>query len=90
MVLDSQKVNINLAISIDEMFALLEKDKAIFGEVNFPRLVHWDIWDGNIFVKNGKITGIIDWERCLWGNALMEAGFRSYSQSADFLIGYGI
>lgn len=90
MALDSQKANIILSISLDEMFALLEKDKAIFSKVKIPHLVHWDIWDGNIFVKNGKVIGIIDWERCLWGDVLMEVGFRSHAQSMDFLRGYGI
>ncbi len=55
-----------------------------------PCLVHWDIWDGNIFVEDEKLTGIIDWERCLRGDPLMEVGFRSYAQSVDFLRGYGI
>lgn len=87
---DSQKVNIALTISLDELFALLENSKDIFAEVTTPCLVHWDIWDGNIFVKDSKITGIIDWERCLWGDVLMEVGFRSYAQSVDFLSGYGI
>ncbi|MDO4336577.1 MAG: phosphotransferase [Eubacteriales bacterium] len=42
-----------------------------------------------MFVENGKVTGIIDFERALWGDPLMEVGFRSYGQSADFLKGYG-
>lgn len=90
MVHDSQKANIEIEISLDGLFALLENSKDIFAEVTTPCLVHWDIWDGNIFVKDSKITGIIDWERCLWGDVLMEVGFRSYAQSADFLSGYGI
>ncbi len=60
MTLDMQKAKISVAISIDEMFALLEKDRDVFAEVTMLSLVHWDIWDGNIFVKNNKITGIID------------------------------
>lgn len=69
---------------------MLEQDKGIFQSIVTPCLVHWDIRDGNIFVEDGKLTGIIDWERCLWGDPLMEVGFRSYAQSADFLRGYGI
>ncbi len=87
---DVQKTKIELPISTDEMFSVLEKEQGFFAEVNVPRLVHWDIWDGNIFVKDGKITGIIDWERCLWGDVLMEVGFRSYAQAGDFLRGYGV
>ncbi|WP_099204414.1 phosphotransferase family protein [Scatolibacter rhodanostii] len=89
LVQDTKKSGIEISISLEELLALLQEDKSIFTEVKRPSLVHWDIWDGNIFIENGKITGLIDWERCLWGDFLMEVGFRSYSQSADFLNGYG-
>ncbi|WP_099205413.1 phosphotransferase family protein [Scatolibacter rhodanostii] len=89
MVHNAKKVEIKLPIPLDELFGMLEKHKLVLEEVKTPQLVHWDIWDGNIFIKDGKITGIIDWERCLWGDVLMEVGFRSYAQSADFLSGYG-
>ncbi|WP_099205179.1 phosphotransferase family protein [Scatolibacter rhodanostii] len=90
MVQNAEKAQIKLPISLDELLCLLEKHKLIFEEVKIPQLVHWDIWDGNVFVKDGKITGIIDWERCLWGDVLMEVGFRSYAQTTEFLSGYGI
>ncbi len=90
LITDAKKENIDLTISASEVLSLLEKAKGIFAGVEIPRLVHWDIWDGNIFVQEGLLTGIIDWERCLWGDPLMEVGFRSYAQSADFLRGYGI
>ena len=44
----------------------------LLDEVKTPRLVHWDLWEGNIFVHetDGRwaITGLIDWERALWGD----------------------
>ena len=33
--------------------------------------------DGNVFILNKRITGIIDFERCLWADELMEVGFRT-------------
>jgi Ser/Thr protein kinase RdoA (MazF antagonist) len=57
---DSKKLNFDLKISHKELLENLDFDKEIFEEVKIPRLVHWDIWDGNIFVKNNKISGIID------------------------------
>ena len=87
---DAKKENIDLTISVRELKSLLETDQSIFEEVKIPCLVHWDLWAGNLFIENGKLTGIIDWERWLWGDFLMEVGFRSYSQSTDFLKGYGI
>jgi aminoglycoside phosphotransferase (APT) family kinase protein len=60
--------------------------------VQTPQLVHWDLWDGNIFVepKTGLITGLIDFERALWGDPLMEFQYRTLEASAAFLQGYGV
>ncbi len=69
---------------------LLERDRAIFDAVKTPRFVHWDIWAGNVFIADGKVEGIIDFERCLWGDPLMEVGFRNYEYNRDFYEGYGI
>ncbi len=87
---DAQNGNVDLKIPISTLKERLKKDKDIFDEVTEPKLVHWDCWDGNIFVENGSVTGIIDWERSLWGDPLMEVGFRTYSDNSSFLKGYGI
>lgn len=87
---DAKKGNVDLKIPTDELLGKLERDKDFFEEVKEPKLVHWDCWDGNIFVDNGKLTGIIDWERCLWADPLMEVGFRTYSPNLAFQRGYGL
>ena len=69
---------------------MLERDKNYFDEITQPYLVHWDCWDGNIFTEHGKITGIIDWERCLWADPLMEVGFRTFFRNTSFMEGYGM
>ena len=52
-------------------------------EVQSPRLVHWDLWDGNVFVDpaTAQITGISDFERSLWGDPLMEVNFGALPRS---------
>lgn len=87
---DADKVNVDLKISIKKLFEKFENDREVFDEVTVPQLVHWDIWDGNIFIKDGEVSGIIDWERAVWGDPLMEVGFRTYSVNKDFSEGYGI
>jgi aminoglycoside phosphotransferase (APT) family kinase protein len=42
-----------------------------------------------VFIKDGTVTGIIDFERSLWGDPLMEFYFSHFHQSAPFLAGYG-
>lgn len=87
---DAKQGNVDLRISTEELLLLLEKDRPAFDEVTEPRLVHWDCWDGNIFVEDGKLTGIIDWERCLFADPLMEVGFRTYDPNREFQRGYGL
>lgn len=86
---DADRGGVDLKINTDLLLRALERDRSLFEEVTTPALVHWDCWDGNIFVKDGKVTGIIDWERALWADPLMEVGFRSYAPDSDFIRGYG-
>lgn len=87
---DAEQVNVDIKISPDELISELKRDRAVFEEVIEPSFVHWDCWDGNIFVENGKVVGIIDWERVLWADPLMEVGFRTYNANPAFQKGYGL
>lgn len=87
---DAKRLDIDLKVSGEYIMELLDRDKRYFEEVKIPKFVHWDLWAGNIFVLNGKITGIIDFERCLWADELMEVGFRTYGYNKEFFKGYGL
>lgn len=89
IILDAKKINLDIGVDNETLEALLQKHKEYFREVTVPKLVHWDLWAGNIFVKDKKITGLIDFERCIWGDELLEVGFRSHNQNPSFLKGYG-
>ena len=67
----------------------LEKDKGAFEEVKKASLVHWDMWEGNVFVKDGRVSGIIDWERAMWGEPFMDDRFRMHNRDKNFLEGFG-
>lgn len=86
---DAEKKQVEIGVPAEEILSRLEKDKSLFDQVKQPVLVHWDMWEGNIFVKDGHISGIIDWERALWGEALMDDRFRRHTRNAEFLKGYG-
>lgn len=85
---DAEEKSIIIGVSPEEILSLLEAHKAVFGEVS-PVLVHYDLWEGNIFVKNGHVCALIDWERALWGDVLMEDRFRRHSVNDPFLKGFG-
>ncbi|MGW2815569.1 phosphotransferase family protein [Streptomyces sp. NPDC001415] len=54
------------------------RDGYALDEVTEPRLVHFDLWPGNIFAHPGddtrpvRITGLIDHERAFWGDPAAE------------------
>lgn len=77
-------------ISYEDLWYLIVDNATVFEEVTIPRLVHWDLWDGNIFVKEGHISCIIDHERGFYGDYLMEDAFSSFGDSSTvFLQSYG-
>jgi aminoglycoside phosphotransferase (APT) family kinase protein len=54
-----------------------------------PVIVHWDLWYANIFVDPDtlEVTGLIDFERALYGDRLMECNFMD--SKGWFVEGYG-
>ena len=39
-------------------------------EVKAPSILHFDLWQGNIFIKDGKLFAVIDFERTILGDPL--------------------
>jgi aminoglycoside phosphotransferase (APT) family kinase protein len=89
---DAARKNAVFDYSYDEIRSAIRKHALALQEVTTPHLVHWDAWDLNLFVRDDRITGIIDFERALWADPLMEAQFRPLSFGAgvtDAMRGYG-
>ena len=87
---DAAAADVKLEVEKDVVLEKLAADADIFAEVTVPRLVHQDMWEGNIMIRDGQVVGILDWERAVWGDPLMEDRFRTHSRSEEFLQGYGI
>lgn len=88
---DGQEKHVVLPLEYATMRRQVENVASALDDVRTPQLVHWDLWDGNIFVepKSGLITGIIDFERALWGDPLMEFQYRTLESTPAFESGYG-
>lgn len=86
---DAAKKNVAFCFAPCVLRTRLERDRACFDQVRLPSLVHWDMWEGNIFVHEGRLSGVIDWERTVWGDPLMEDRFRTKSWRPAFLEGFG-
>jgi aminoglycoside phosphotransferase (APT) family kinase protein len=76
---------------VREIRDVIEKHAHALEAVTTPRMVHWDAWDLNFFVKNGHVTGLLDFERVLWGDPLLEAQFRPLFGEGitGYMRGYG-
>ncbi len=74
-----------------ELYESAARHFAVLDEITVARFVHWDMWDGNIFVdpETRCVTGVIDFERALWGDPLMEANFGGLKEDQAWLDGYG-
>lgn len=61
-------------IPTDRVRAALAAHAGALDEVTTPRLVHADLWPGNLFVDpgTGALTGVIDPERALWGDPVLD------------------
>lgn len=88
---DAARKNVRFEFSYDELRAALLKHAPALAEITTPCLVHWDAWNLNFFVKDGQITGLIDFERALWADPLMEAQFRQFDDGGvtNAMRGYG-
>jgi aminoglycoside phosphotransferase (APT) family kinase protein len=90
---DGQELDVALPLAYDALAERVAAAAPILDDVITPRLVHWDLWDGNIFVDPAtkRVNGIIDFERALWGDPLMEATFVFAPPAglAAFTEGYG-
>lgn len=87
---DGEREGVRLPADYDTIRNEVSMRLGVLDEVTEPRLLHWDLWDGNVFIKDGAVTGIIDFERSLWGDPLMEHYFSHFNQSASFFEGYGM
>lgn len=88
---DGRRKDADFGYSIDEIRAAVLKHAPSLEAVTTPWLVHWDAWDLNFFVKDGNVSGIIDFERALWAEPLMEAQFRALAfwGVSESMHGYG-
>ncbi|MDZ7373961.1 MAG: aminoglycoside phosphotransferase family protein [candidate division KSB1 bacterium] len=70
----------------------LEKRRAYFDREVSPSLLHMDIWSQNILLDaSGHVTGILDWDRALYGDPEIEYAVLDYCGISEpaFWRGYG-
>ena len=87
---DGARKQVDLGIDYDVIRRITKEKSNILSQVTKPVFVHWDIWEGNVFLQGGRVNGIIDFERALYADPLMEYLFSQGRESnPDYLNGYG-
>lgn len=88
---DGEDAGVQLDTRREQIYRLCRSVYAPLELVCEPKLVHWDVWDGNIIIDQESldIVGILDCERALWGDPLLEVNFRDFCSSSGFIEGYG-
>ncbi|MEV5750266.1 phosphotransferase [Actinoallomurus sp. NPDC052308] len=72
---DVERYPTPLPLPVEEIGAVLTAASPVLDEVVTPRLVHFDVWPGNVFLDlttTPRIQAIIDHERAFWGDPLAE------------------
>ncbi|MGW7510389.1 phosphotransferase family protein [Streptomyces massasporeus] len=93
---DARRYGARLPRPIDELARTAASAYGALDEVTDPRLVHFDLWRGNILVdRTGgevRIGGLIDGERMFWGDPLADfvslALLGDIRKDEEFLAGY--
>jgi aminoglycoside phosphotransferase (APT) family kinase protein len=91
---DGGRRRVDLGWDYDVVRDVLARNAGCLDEVTEPRYVEWDLWDGNVMIRDGAIVSIIDHERAFYGDPLIEAGFTAaempaFGDPAAFMRGYG-
>lgn len=82
VLVDGERRRVDLGWDYDTVREVLADHAASLDEVSEPRLVEWDLWDGNVLVRDGKIACVIDHERAFFGDPLIEHGFAGTQMAA--------
>lgn len=92
---DAERYRVTLPVPAAGVLDALKACATDLADVTVASLVHFDLWDGNVLlVLEGvaSISGIVDGERALWGDPVMDfvsaVLFAEIRDDADFIRGY--
>lgn len=94
--IDGERVAIDLGWPSADLRAVFAENAAALDEVTVPRLVEVDLWAKNSMIRDGRIVAILDHERAIYGDPLMEAGLtgldmpETFGDPTQFMAGFGI
>jgi aminoglycoside phosphotransferase (APT) family kinase protein len=73
---DAAEYRRELPAPVDAIRAVFDRHAHLLDDVTTPTLVHFDLWDGNVFVvRHGdgfRVEGLLDGERAFYGDPIAE------------------
>ncbi|WP_308167759.1 phosphotransferase [Catellatospora tritici] len=72
MLADAEDWQVALPVPADAIRTVVASYAEVLDEVTRPALVHFDLWDGNVLAVDGRLTGVVDGERYLYGDPLVD------------------
>ena len=93
---DARRLGTELPATPDRIAELVGRHGDLLDEVRRPALIHYDLWDGNVFLTQDgdgwRVEGLIDGERAFFGDPLAEfvslALLRDVEDEPELLAGY--
>lgn len=92
LIMDAKSKNIIISnYNYEDFISILDNNKTQLNSVKKICLVHSDMWDGNIIIKHGKISGIIDFSDLYFCDELFNFYFHTLNSetSKSFINGFG-
>lgn len=92
---DGVRAAVDLGWDPEVVLKAFEDRADVLDDVTGPRLVEVDLWAKNSMMRDGRIVAIIDHERAMFGDPLMEAGLTgldlpSFPDPEPFMRGFGL
>lgn len=69
---DAKKKHVVFPATYEDILWLLKKNLNYMDDVTETSVLHFDLWDGNLIVKDGMLKGIIDLERSFAGEPIAD------------------
>jgi aminoglycoside phosphotransferase (APT) family kinase protein len=87
---DAKNIELSLPILKKDLLALVDEYQSDLAEVKASILVHKYLWDGNVFIHSDtkQLSGIIDCERALYADPLLEIVCGHYTDNPAFIDSY--
>jgi len=70
--IDLTNIHQELPDYLEELMIIVKEKATLLDNCIEPHLLHFDLWEGNVLVKNNEITGLLDAERSLNGDPIMD------------------